>query len=90
MKDQARILPRKLIYDGGDDARGNDNRGPDPQFPRGRIGKELDVLHRLPQLIEYDETAVENRAPIDRRLDAVRAPVEETHAQSVLHVGDRF
>src|SRR5262249_1213907 len=90
MKDDARILPGKLIDDGRYQACGKDRIGSNPQLPYRRVGEELDVLHGLLQLIERDETAIEKRARIDRGFDALRAAIKETHSERMFHVGNRL
>src|SRR5438876_5940310 len=90
MKDDARILPGKLIDDGRNQACGKDKIGSNPQLPYLRVGEELDVPHGLLQLIERDETAIEKRARIDRGLDALRATIKETHSERIFHIGNRL
>ena len=61
----------------------------DPDFADRRIGQELDVLHRLAQVIEHGHAAIEQGAAVLRRLDAVTAAIEQPHADRVFKVRDR-
>jgi hypothetical protein len=44
-KYDAWMAPRLSVNDSGDDAPAQIGIGPDPYFPRRRIGKNLDILH---------------------------------------------
>src|SRR5713101_1793279 len=90
MKHNVRILSGEPIDDGRNEARGNGDRGANAYFPRRGVSEEFDVLHGLPQLVERDVAAIEQRAPINRGLDTLWATVEETHTECVFHVGDRL
>jgi hypothetical protein len=60
----------------------------DPHFSCGRIGQEFDIPDGLLQLIEYRNAAFEERATVDRRLDAAGAAIEKPHAERVFEIGD--
>ena len=61
----------------------------DPDLADRRIGQELDVLHRLAQVIEHGHAAVEQSATVLRRFGALTAAIEQPHADRVLEVRDR-
>ena len=61
----------------------------DPDFADRRIGQELDVLHRLAQVIEHGHSAIEQGATVLRRLDALAAAIEQSRADRVFEVRDR-
>jgi hypothetical protein len=84
MNDNARILPREAIEDGAAEAGGDSGRSCDPYFSCRRVGQEFDVSDSLPQLIEGDDTAIEKRSPIDRRLNTMRAAIKQPHTKRVL------
>ena len=65
-------------------------RAPDPQFSGRGIGEELKLFHALAQLIEYSDTALVQRAAINRWFDPVRAPVEKPQSHGVLDIGNSF
>src|SRR6266436_4813621 len=52
-----------------------------PHFPGRRIGEEFNVLHALPQLVEDDGTAFEQRSTVDRRLGAMTVAFKQAHAE---------
>jgi hypothetical protein len=84
------MAPAELVDNGGNEARADGDRAPDPDVARPRIGEEFELLHRLIQRIERAEAAIEKRASIDRRFDALRTAIEKTHAHGMLEIGDRF
>jgi hypothetical protein len=45
VKNDARIEPKQPIDDGSKEARGANQRVPDPHFPGRRVGEKLDGLH---------------------------------------------
>src|SRR5262249_39215443 len=51
--------------------------------------QELDVLHRLPQIVEDGGAAIKQGATIVRRLDALPAAVKQAHADRMLQLRDR-
>src|SRR5262249_31867648 len=59
-------------------------------FPYSRIGQEFDVPDALLQLVENRNTAFEERAAVDRRLDALGTAIEKPHAESMLEIGDHL
>src|SRR5271168_2787512 len=63
---------------------------PDPQFSHRRIGQERDLLHASSQIIEHGGAAIEQYSAIDRCLDALGGPIEETDAERMLQVGNCF
>ena len=54
-----------------------------------RIGQKLDILHRLPQVIEYSRAALKQGAAILGRFNALAAAVEQAYANGVLQLRDR-
>src|SRR5215467_15344190 len=61
-----------------------------PDFPGRRIGEEFNVLHALPQLVEDDGTASEQRSTVDRRLGAMTVTFKQAHPEHMFKVGDRL
>ena len=61
----------------------------DPHFASRRVGKKLDVLHALAQVIEYGCAAIEQRAAVFGRLDALAVAIEQAHAERMLQFRDR-
>src|SRR5258708_7018358 len=59
-------------------------------FPYSRIGQEFDVPDALLQLIENRNTAFEQCAAVDRRLDALGAAIEKPHAEGMFEGGDHL
>ena len=88
MNADTRILPREPVDGRGNDARANHDRRPDPHFARRRIGEEFDVLHGLLELIEGIETAVEQRAPVNGRLDPALTSIKQADPERIFQVGD--
>ena len=58
-------------------------------FARGGIGKKLDVLDALPQLVKGGMAAAEHGAAKLGQLHAVRISLQKTHAECVLQFADR-
>src|SRR4051812_11314853 len=83
-----RIAAAKLAEDGGEQTRDNRFVPPDPNFPRRRVGEEIDSFDALTKIVENGYAAVQQRAAIFRRLDALRTAVEQAHAEGVLEVCD--
>ena len=79
---------RQPVDDGGNEMRGDGDRASDPQFSGGRIGQEIDVLHALLQLVEGDGGVIQQRARIDRGLDAARIAIEQPDAERGFYIGD--
>src|SRR3954454_5956894 len=61
----------------------------DPDFTDRRIGQELDALDALAQFIEHSCSTGEQCAAILSRLNALATAIEQTHAERMLHFGDR-
>src|SRR4029453_7886135 len=89
MNGNPRILPRESIDSDQYGAGRHRLAGSDPQFPRRRIGKELNVLDALSQLVEDRDAAFDERAAIRRWLDAARAAIEQAYAEGVFQLGNR-
>jgi hypothetical protein len=89
MKHDARIGSREPIDDRGNKGRGQKGVASDPHFPSRWVGKKLDVLHALAQIIEYSDSAIEQRATVLGRLDPLAVAIEQAHAESVLQLRDR-
>jgi hypothetical protein len=53
-----------------------------------RVGKVLDLAEPLPQLVEHDDAAFNQRAAVDGGGDALRGAVEERYPQGMLHFGN--
>ena len=47
-------------------------------------------LIALPQFVECRTTAREQRAAVDRRLDAASAAIEKPHAERMLEIGNHL
>ena len=87
MQHHARVLAAEAL-DGERENGGHDRRRtPDPQLARRRIGQERDVPYSLPQLVECGPPALEQGAPIDRRLDAAWIAVEQPCGKHLLEAG---
>ena len=89
MKHDARITPEEPIDHRRNKARGQKRVASDPHFSRLRVGEKLDVLHAQLQLVEGYDAVLEQGATILRRLDALRAAVEEPHTDRLFQVRDR-
>ena len=59
----------------------------DTHLSYGRIRQELDVADALFQLIEHRDAALKEGITIERRLDALCASIDKSHAQRVLEIG---
>src|SRR4051812_2848854 len=86
----ARGYWRETIDDSGDESCGKRLRAADPQFSGRGIGEELKLFHALAQLVEYSDTALVQRAAINRWFNSVRAPVEKAQSHGVLDIGISF
>ena len=64
MKRDAWIAPGDSIDDSGNKARGQKGVAPDSHLPRRRVGKKLDVLHTLTQIVEDGRSAIKQCAAI--------------------------
>src|SRR5215211_6517651 len=82
------MLPREPVNDGGDQPTGYGFVASNAQFPRCRIGKKFDVFHALPQLVEDDDAALQERAAIERRLHALWTTIKQRHAEGAFQVRD--
>src|SRR5258705_10774892 len=89
-KHDPRMAPGQPIDDGGYEARAERWGGPDSHFACGRIGETFDILDALPQLLERDDAAMHECAPVGGGLDPLRAPVEQRAADRVLESGHRL
>src|SRR5262245_32364776 len=82
-KHGARGAPRRPVDDAGNEARREKSAASNPHFTSRWVGKKLNILHALVQVIEYGCSTIEQRAAILGWLDAVRAAVEQLHAKSM-------
>jgi len=80
VKDDAWILPRQFFDDGQNDPLGHGEAASDTQFSGSGIREELDVLDSLLQLVEGNDSALEQRATVLRRPDPLGAAVEKPRA----------
>ena len=80
MTHDARISSRQSVDHSCDESGAPTDRRRDPDFPRRRVGEEFNVLHALPQFIEYGNAAPDERAAVRRRRNAARAAIKKTHA----------
>src|SRR5262249_47558439 len=64
--------------------------GADTDLARRRVGKELDVLHALAQVVEDGDAAFLQGETIERRRNAAPAAIDQPHAERVLQLGDRL
>src|SRR5262245_30489750 len=87
MHHQARVALRQGSNDEIEDA-GNSFRTADLDLAGRRIGQELDCFDGLLQVVERRHAALEQGLTIEGWLDAFCAPIEETHADGVLKIGD--
>ncbi len=60
------------------------------QLANGRIGQEFDVPAALLQFIERGNASLEQRIPVHRGRDALRASIEQANTERVLEVCDRL
>jgi hypothetical protein len=51
---------------------------------------ELDLVHARPQIVEDRDAALEQGAAVGGRLDALRAAVEQAHAEHAFEIGYHF
>jgi hypothetical protein len=61
----------------------------DPHLSGSGVGEKLDIPHRLAQVIEHSRSAIEQGTAVLGRLDPPVSTIDQTHADSVLQVGDR-
>jgi hypothetical protein len=61
----------------------------DPHFAGTRVGKKLDLLYALAQVVKHGNAAIEQCAPKLGWLDSLPMTVEQLHAESVLQFGNR-
>ena len=88
LKGDPRIFSRES-FDHGWDQPGNHWIGAsNPQFSRLGIGKELDLLHALTELLKDSGTSLEQSLAIYRRLDASRCSIEQSNAERMLQRSD--
>src|SRR5262249_48319574 len=60
----------------------------DPHLAGRRIGKMLDFLDALPQVIEHGAAPLQQRGAIACGLDSLRGAIEETHTDRVFQIGN--
>jgi len=89
LKRHFRMLAHQSIDDFWDEARHHHVGAADSYVTGSRVGQELKPLHAASQVVEYGNAAVEECATIQRGLDALRTPIEETNAERMLEIGDR-
>src|SRR5262245_49042031 len=89
VKDRPRILPRQLFDDGQHDPFGHRYAASDAELAGSRIAQMLDLTHSLPQLAEGREPAMEQRAAVLGRFDALRTTVEQPRADRRFQICDR-
>src|SRR5262249_4401161 len=63
-------------------------RGTYPQFPSCRVGQILDLADARSKIVENGRAPLEQGATIERRFDAMRAAIEQAHAEGTFEVGD--
>ena len=63
---------------------------PDPHLAHSRVGQELDLLHRLLELVEGIEPAIEQRAPVNGRLDPALTSIEQADTERIFEIGNGF
>src|SRR5262245_47803239 len=80
-KMQLRMSLRQCLNGGGDQPGRNGLSAANAQLPRAWIGKKLDLAHALPQFIKNSDAAFGQGSAIKRRLDALRAAIEQRHTQ---------
>src|SRR5688572_10042705 len=85
-----RIFAREPVDNGREQAGGNALGAANAQFPTGRIGEKLKLLHAVLEFVENRNAAIDQHAAIRRWLDAVAAAVEQAMPHRVLHIGNRF
>jgi hypothetical protein len=78
----------ELIDDGGNETRGEEVVATYSHVPGSRVGETLNSLHALPQLVEYSDSATEQRASIFGGLDALSVAVEQANADSAFQFCD--
>jgi hypothetical protein len=86
----SRVLAREVSDRLRNDRAGDDLRCANPQLPGGRIGEKSDILDALTQLVEHRDAALYKRPAIGGGLDPLPAPVEKTHPERMLEIGDGF
>src|SRR4051794_40958686 len=79
VKHHAWITSGEPLDDGEDGSTCRVLAARDPQFPRRRIGEEFYVFHALPELIKHRKATLDERAAIWRRLDALRAAIQQAN-----------
>jgi hypothetical protein len=62
----------------------------DADFALSRIGKKVDVLHTLPQVVENRDAMPRERKTISCWHDAAPAAVQEANSESVFQLDDRL
>jgi hypothetical protein len=90
MKRYARMLPQQPIDDDLNHSRRLPVRAPNPEFSYGRVGEKGDLVYALFQFVEDSNAAFDERGTVLSWLNTLRAAIQETDAESPLHVGDRF
>ena len=59
----------------------------DAQFSRRRVGHELDLVDAGAQVVEDRDAAPQQGTAVRGRLDALRAAVEQAHAEHIFEIG---
>src|SRR5215468_8380081 len=81
MKDDSRILLREPLDDGRNEGPGVNGAASDSHFSSRWVGKKLDVLHGLVQVVEHGRSASEQRSTVGSRRHTPGVAIEQTHAQ---------
>ena len=77
-------------HDLGQEAGDDRLRSADAQLADVRIGQKLDLLDALPDLIEHRCGAFDQRAAVQRRLNALRGAVEQANTERVFDLRHRL
>jgi hypothetical protein len=88
LKHHSGITADKPIDNRRDEACCKWGRSPDAHFAAGGIGKRLDVLHCLPQLVEGSIAPAGQCAAIVGEFRAARTAIEELHSECSLQIPD--
>jgi hypothetical protein len=73
----------------GDQSANDGLVGSNPNFANGRIGKKLDVLHRLAQVVEDRQSAVEQSSTVLGWFDALAVAFEQADTNGMFQFRDR-
>ena len=88
LEDSLRILPRKPINNHGDKAAEHGVSRAKPDFAGAWIGKCLDFLHGLAQIVKNCNSPLYQRPAVERWLDALWGPIEKPHADNVFNLAN--